>query len=97
MIWTWFVRFFKALVLQSLPRRRHLLSAERETVRDHRDEFRIRRLALNIRHGIAEELLQDFDIPTIPRDLDGVADFRDFRPEFGAAQRRFCEAAQPLD
>ena len=97
MIWTWFVRFFKALVLQSLPRRRHLLSAERETVRDHRDELRIRRFSLDVADRIAEELLQHFDIPSVPRDLDGVADFRDFRPEFGDALRRIVEASQPLD
>ena len=85
MIWTWFVRFFKALVLQSLPRRRHLLSSQGQTVSDHGDEFRIGGLALDIADRVAEELLQHFDIPTIPRDLDGVADFRDFRPEFGDA------------
>ena len=84
-------------MLQCLPRRCHLLSAERQTVSDHRDELRIRRLALDIAHGIAEELLQHFDIPSVPRDLDGVADFRDFRPEFGDALRRILEGSQPLD
>ena len=84
-------------MLQCLPRRRHLLSSQGQTVSDHGDELRIRGLALDIAHGIAEELLQDLDIPSVPRDLDGVADFRDFRPEFGDALRRILEASQPLD
>ena len=84
-------------MLQSLPRRRHLLSAEGQAVRDHRDEFRVGRFSLDIADRVAEELLQDFDIPSVPRDLDGVADFRDFRPEFGDALRRIVRGSQPLD
>ena len=50
-------------------------------VGDHGDKFRIRGLSLDIAHRIAEELLQRFQIPAVPGHLDGVADFRDFRPE----------------
>ena len=76
---------------------RHLLSSQGQTVRDHGDELRIGRLSLDIAHRIAEKALERFDVAAVPGDLDGVADFRDFRPEIGDAQRRFCEAAQPLD
>ena len=79
----------------SHPRR--LLLSEGNAVRDHRNKLRIRRLALDIRHRVAEEALQGLNIAPIPCDLNRVADFRDFRPEIGDAQRRFCEAAQPLD
>ena len=84
-------------MLQCIPRRRYLLSSQGQTVSDHRDELRIGRLALDVADGVAEKLLQDFDIPSVPRDLDGVADFRDFRPELEDALRRIPEASQPLD
>ena len=79
-----------------LPRR-HLLSAERQIVRDHRDALGIRRLSLHVADRVAEDALQHFDIAAVPRDLDGVADFRDFRPEIGDALRRIVEGSQPLD
>ena len=62
----------------SAPR---LLLLQRQAVRDHRDKLRIRGLALDIAHRVAEVLLQHLDIAAVPGDLDGVADFRDFRPE----------------
>ena len=45
-------------------------------VRDHRDELGIRRLALDIAHRVAEELLQHLDVAAVPGDLDRVADFQ---------------------
>ena len=56
---------------------------------DHRDEFRIRGLALDIAHRVAEVFLQHLDVAAVPGDLDGVADFRDFRPERGDALSAF--------
>ena len=88
--------FYGPLRAILLPRR-HLLSAERQIVRDHRDALTVRRLSLHVADRVAEDALERFDIAAVPGDLDGVADFRDFRPEIGDAQRRFCEAAQPLD
>ena len=88
--------FCGAADLEWLPRG-HLLSAEREIVRDHRDALRIRRLSLDIAHGVAEDALERLDVAPVPRDLDGVADFRDFRPEIGDALRRFFDGSQPLD
>ena len=79
-----------------LPRG-HLLFAQGNAVCDHRDAFRIRRLSLHVADRVAEDALERLDVSPVPGDLDGVADFRDFRPEIGDAQRRFCEAAQPLD
>ena len=64
---------------------RRVLAAEGEIVGDHRDKFRIRRLALDVRHRVAEILLQHLDVPAVPGHLDRVADFRDFRPEIGDA------------
>ena len=58
--------------------------AKGQAVRDHGDELRIRGLALDVRHRVAEELLQHLDVAAVPGDLDRVADFRDFRPERGA-------------
>ena len=58
-------------------------------VRDHRDELGIGRLALDVRHRVAEELLQHLDVAAVPGDLDRVADFRDFRPERGDALSAF--------
>ena len=77
--------------------RGHLLSAERQIVRDHRDALTVRRLSLHVADRVAEDALQRFDIAAVPRDLDGVADFRDFRPEIGDALRRMIEGSQPLD
>ena len=51
-----------------------LLLTQGKTVGDHCDELGIRRLAFDIRHGVAEELLQNLYISAIPRDLDGMAD-----------------------
>ena len=58
-----------------------LFPLERQIIRDHRDEFRIGGLSLDIRHRVAEVLLQHLDVAAVPGHLDGVADFRDFRPE----------------
>ena len=43
-------------------------------IRDHGDKLRIRGLALDVRHSVAEEPLQNLDIASVPRDLYGVAD-----------------------
>ena len=61
---------------------RHLLSAEGQTVRDHGDELGIGGLALDIAHRVAEEALEGFDVASVPRDLDGVADFGAFSPNY---------------
>ena len=45
-----------------------------QAVGDHGDELGIRGLALDVRHGVAEKLLQHLDIASVPRDLDGMAD-----------------------
>ena len=74
-----------------------LLALEGEAVRDHGDEFRIGGFSLDIADRVAEELLQHLDVASIPGHLDGVADFRDLRPEFGGALRRIVEVSQPLD
>ena len=74
-----------------------LLSAERQIVRDHRDALRIRGLSLHVADRVAEDALERLDIAAIPGDLDGVADFRDFRPEIGDALRRIVEGSPPLD
>ena len=74
-----------------------LLSLEGESVCDHGDALAVRGLSLHVADRIAEILLQDLDVAPIPGHLDGVADFRDFRPEFGDALRRIVEASQPLD
>ena len=52
---------------------RALFQAQGERIREHGDELGIRRLALYVRHGVAEKFLQDFNIAAIPCDLDGVA------------------------
>ena len=65
--------------------RRALLLLQAQMVGDHRDELRIGRLALDVRHSVAEELLQHLEIAAVPGDLDGVADFQGFRPERGHA------------
>ena len=39
-----------------------LFLAEAQTVSYHRDEFRVRGFAFDVRHRIAEELLQSFDM-----------------------------------
>ena len=58
-----------------------LLLAKGQRVCDHGDELGIRGLALDIRHRVAEVLLQHLDVAPVPGHLDGVANFRDFRPE----------------
>ena len=62
----------------STPR---LLLPEGERVCNHGDELRIRGLALDIRHRVAEVLLQHLNIAAVPGHLDGVADFQGLRPE----------------
>ena len=79
-----------------LPRGQ-LLFAQGNAVRDHRNTFTVRGFSLHVADRVAEDALERFDIAPVPGDLDGVADFRDFRPEFGDALRRILEAAQPLD
>ena len=66
-----------------------LLLLEAQVVRDHGDELAVRGLALDVRHRVAEELLQHLDVAPVPGHLDGVADFRDFRPERGDALSAF--------
>ena len=58
-----------------------MFSFEGEILGDHCDELRIRGLALDAGDRVAEELLQGLHVAAVPRDLDGVADFRDYRPE----------------
>ena len=70
----------------SIPRA--LLLLEGKMVCDHRDELRIGRLALDVRHRVAEVLLQHLDVAAVPGHLDRVADFRDYRPERGARSLR---------
>ena len=50
-----------------------LLLPQAQAVGDHGDELGIRGLALYIRHGVAEKLLQHLDIASVPCDLDGMA------------------------
>ena len=45
-----------------------------QTIGDQGDKLRIGRLALRVRHGIAEKPLQRLQITTVPRDLDRMAD-----------------------
>ena len=70
-----------------------LLALEREGIGDHGDEFAVRGLSLDIRHRIAEELLQHLDIAAVPGDLDRVADFQGLRPERGGALPPFQKKA----
>ena len=58
-----------------------VLAFEAEIVSDHRNKFRIRGLSLNARDGVAEEALQGLHVAAVPGHLDGMADFRDLRPE----------------
>ena len=50
-----------------------VLSAETEIIGDHRDELRICGLALYVRDGVAEELLERLNISAVPCDLYGMA------------------------
>ena len=43
-----------------------------EGIGKHGDELGVRRLALYVRYRVAEKFLQNFDITSVPRDLDGV-------------------------
>ena len=67
------------ILFQYLPR--GVLAFEGKIVRDHRDKFAIRRFSLDARDGVAEESLQGLHIAAVPGHLDGMADFRDLRPE----------------
>ena len=58
-----------------------VLAFEGKIVRDHGDKLRIRRFSLDAAHGVAEEPLQGLHVAAVPGHLDGMADFRDFRPE----------------
>ena len=58
-----------------------MLSLEAEIVSDHGDKLRIGGFSLDAADGVAEELLQRLHVAAVPRNLDGMADFRDFRPE----------------
>ena len=53
-----------------------LLLAKGQRVRDHGDELAIRGLSLDIRHRVAEVLLQHLDVAPIPGHLDGMANFQ---------------------
>ena len=77
--------------------RGHLLFAQGNAVCDHRNTFTVRRLSLHVADRVAEDALERLDVASVPGDLDGVADFRDFRPEIGDALRRIVEGSQPLD
>ena len=91
----WFSLLLMDSVL-SLPRG-HLLFAQGNIVCDHCDALGICGFSLHIADRIAENALEGLDVAAVPGDLDGVADFRDFRPELGDALRRICEGFQPLD
>ena len=65
--------------------RRALLLLQAQMVGDHRNKLRIGGFSLDIRHRVAEELLQHLEIAAVPGDLDRVADFQGFRPERGHA------------
>ena len=49
-----------------------LFQAQGEGIGEHGDELGIRRLALDVRYGVAEKFLQHLDVAAVPRDLDGV-------------------------
>ena len=49
-----------------------VLAFETEIVSDHGDKLRIRGLALDAAHGVAEELLQGLHVAAVPGDLDGI-------------------------
>ena len=51
-----------------------LLLTQTQAVGDHCDELGIRGLALDVRHGVAEKLLQHLDVSPVPCDLDRMAD-----------------------
>ena len=51
-----------------------LLLTQGKAVGYHCDELGIRRLALDVRHGVAEKLLQNLDVAPVPCDLDRMAD-----------------------
>ena len=61
-----------ATFLGAFSLHRALFQAQGEGIREHGDELGIRRLALDVRHRVAEKFLQNFDITSVPRDLDGV-------------------------
>ena len=50
------------------------LLTQAQAVGYHCDELGIRRLALDVRHGVAEKLLQNLDVAPVPCDLDRMAD-----------------------
>ena len=51
-----------------------LLLPQTQAVGDHGYELGIRRLALDVRHGVAEKLLQNLNVAPVPCDLDRMAD-----------------------
>ena len=63
-------------------------------IRDHGDELRIGRLALDVADRIAKKLLQRVEIAAVPRHLDGVADFQGLRPERNGALRCCYESVK---
>ena len=66
---------------------RAVLAFEAEIVSDHRDKLRIRRLSLDARDGVAEELLQRLHVAAVPRDLDGM---KGYRPSGARLAWLFC-------
>ena len=60
--------------LRSILRRLGGLQLQLELVRNQGDELRIGGLALGVGYRIAEESLQGIQIPSVPGNLDGVAD-----------------------
>ena len=51
-----------------------MLSAKAKVVSYHGDELAVGGLTLDVTDSIAEEPLQNFNIASVPRHLDGVAD-----------------------
>ena len=51
-----------------------LAALQCQTVREHGNEFAIRGLSLGDGNGVAEILLQRFEVTTVPSHLDGMAD-----------------------
>ena len=60
--------------LLSLTSPHCLLLPQTQAVGDHGDELGVRGLALDVRHGVAEEFLQHLDVAPVPCDLDRMAD-----------------------
>ena len=50
------------------------LELQLQLIGNERNKLAVGRLALGVGNGVSKKLLQSFQIPTIPRKLDGMAD-----------------------